>query len=150
LNQLEKDLKMTEPTDDEILRLIEKAEATKAVCDRNIKKHKATLLDRREKEIQALLKAKDEPFGDVTLIVGNHKVKVNVPKKVTWEQSKLAEKRKTIVDAGDNPDVYIDTEYSISETAYKKWPDEVREFFQDARTVMPGNPSLKIIEEKGE
>lgn len=138
---------MTEPTDDELLRLIEQAEATKAVADRNIKQHKATLLDRREKEIQQLLKAKDEPFGDVSIIVGNRKVKVNVPKKVAWEQKKLADLRKQIVEAGDNPDVYIDTEYSISETEYKKWPDDVREFFQGARTVTPGNPSIKIVDE---
>lgn len=135
-------------TDDELLRLIEQAEATKAMCDKNIKQHKAELLNRREKEIQQLLKAKDEPFGDVKIIVGNREVKVNVPKKVTWEQKKLAEKRKLIVEAGDNPDVYIDTEYSVSETAYKKWPDDVREFFQDARTVSAGNPSIKIVEEK--
>lgn len=135
-------------TDDELLRLIEQAEATKAMCDKNIKQHKAELLNRREKEIQQLLKAKDEPFGDVKIIVGNREVKVNVPKKVTWEQKKLAEKRRLIVEAGDNPDVYIDTEYSVSETAYKKWPDDVREFFQDARTVSAGNPSIKIVEEK--
>lgn len=137
-------------TDDELLRLIEQAEATKAMCDKNIKQHKTELLNRREKEIQQLLKAKDEPFGDVKIIVGNREVKVNVPKKVSWEQKKLAEKRKLIIEAGDNPDVYIDTEYSVSETAYKKWPDDVREFFQDARTVSAGNPSIKIVEEKGE
>ena len=135
-------------TDDELLRLIEQAEATKAMCDKNIKQHKADLLNRREKEIQQLLKAKDEPFGDVKIIVGNREIKVNVPKKVAWEQKKLAEKHKLIVEAGDNPDVYIDTEYSVSETAYKKWPDYVREFFQDARTVSAGNPSIKIVEEK--
>lgn len=135
-------------TDDELLRLIEQAEATKAMCDKNIKQHKAELLNRREGEIQQLLKAKDEPFGDVKIIVGNREVKVNVPKKVSWEQKKLAEKRKLIIEAGDNPDVYIDTEYSVSETAYKKWPDDVREFFQDARTVSAGNPSIKIVEEK--
>jgi hypothetical protein len=139
---------MTDITDDELLRLIEQAEATKAVADRNIKQHKATLLDRREKEIQQLLKAKDEPFGDVTIIVGNHKVKVNVPKKVTWDGDILAKRRADIIAAGDNPDVYIKTEYAISETAYKGWPAEVRDFFQDARTVTPGNPSLKVVEEK--
>jgi hypothetical protein len=139
---------MTEQTEDEILRLIEQAETTKAVCDRNIKQLKATLLDRREKEIQQLLKAKDEPFGDVTIIVGNHKVKVNVPKKVTWDNDLLAAKHKSIAESGDNPDVYIKTEYAISEAAYKSWPAEVRDFFQDARTVTPGNPTLKVVEEK--
>ena len=139
---------MTTQTDDQILRLIEQAEATKAQCDKNIKQLKATLLDRREKEIQQLLKAKDEPFGDFTIIVGNHKVKVNLPKKVVWDNDLLAAKYKSITESGDNPDVYIKTEYAISETAYKGWPDEVRDFFQDARTVTPGNPSLKIVEEK--
>lgn len=141
---------MTELTDDELLRLIEGAEATVAVCNRNIKQHEATLLDRREKEIQRLLKAKAEPFGDVTIIVGNHKVKVNVPKKVTWDNDALAKKRADIIASGDNPDVYIKAEYAISETAYKSWPADVRDFFQDARTVTPGNPTVKIIEEKGE
>ncbi len=108
------------------------------------------LLDRREKEIQQLLKAKDEPFGDVTIVVGNHKVKVNTPKKVTWDNDALAKKRADIIASGDNPDVYIKTEYAISETAWKGWPAEVRDFFQDARTVTPGNPSLKIVEEKSE
>jgi len=139
---------MTNQTDDEILRLIEQAEATKSQCDKNIKQHKATLLDRREKEIQQLLKAKDEPFGDVTIIVGNHKVKINVPKKVTWDNDLLAAKHKSIAESGDNPDVYIKTEYAVSETAYKSWPEEVRDFFRDARTVTPGNPSLKIMDEK--
>jgi len=134
--------------DDELLRLIKSAEKTVEVCTRNIKQHKATLLDRREAEIKQLLKAKDEPFGDVTIIVGNHQVKVNVPKKVTWDQVKLATKHKEIAESGDRPDVYIKTEYSISETAYKGWAEEVREFFQDARTVTPGNPSLKVVEEK--
>lgn len=135
-------------TDDELLRLIEQAEATKAMCDKSIKQHKAELLNRRESEIQQLLKAKDEPFGDVKIIVGNHEVKVSVPKRVTWEQEKLAEKRKLIVESGDNPDVYIDTEYSISETAYKKWPGYVREFFQDARTVSAGSMTLKIVDKE--
>lgn len=138
------------PTDDDLLRQIEGAETTIAICTKNIKGAKADLLERRQKEIQGLLKKKDEPFGDVTIIVGNHKVKVNVPKKVDWDQKALAEKHAEIKKAGDNPDMYIQTEYNVSETAFKNFPDEVKAFFVDARTVTPGNASLKIVAEKEE
>lgn len=139
---------MTEPTDDELLRLIEAAETTVAVCTRNIKKHKATLLDRREKEIQQLLKAKDEPFGDVTIVVGNHKAKVNIPKKVTYNQELLRKKYQEILASGESPDAYIKVEYDISENAYKAWTQEIKAYFLDARTVAPGNPTVKIMDEE--
>jgi hypothetical protein len=135
-------------TDDELLRRIEMALATVDVCNRNIKAAKLELLERREKEIQALLKAKDEPFGDVSIVVGNHKVKVNVPKKVTWDQGQLAAKHAEIVSSGSDPLVYMAVEYSVSETAFKAWPDDVRDYFKAARTVTPGNPSVKIEKEK--
>lgn len=139
---------MTDVTDDALLRQIEAAEATIAVADKNIKIAKAALLDRRQKEITELLKAKPEPFGDVTIVVGNHQIKVNVPKKVTWDGKILAKKYAEIKESGDAPDVYIQTEYKISETAYKTWPKDVQDFFVEARTIEPGNISMKIMKEK--
>jgi len=137
-----------EESDDSLLRRIEGAETTVAVCERNIKLAKAALLDRREKEIQTLLKAKDEPFGDVSIIVGNRKVKINVPKKVTWEQEQLAARHKEIAASGENPNMYMKVKYDVSETAYKAFPQEVRDYFASARTVTPGNPTVKIVVEK--
>jgi hypothetical protein len=139
--------KETIQTDDELLRRIEMAEATMDVCTRNIKQAKLELLERREKEIQVLLKAKDEPFGDVSIVVGNHKVKINVPKKVTWAQDQLATKHAEIVSSGSDPLVYMKVDYSVSETAFKGWPDDVKDYFKTARTVTPGNPSVKIEKE---
>jgi len=135
-------------TDDSLLRRIESAQNTIDVCERNIKLAKAELLDRREKEIQSLLKAKDEPFGDVNIVVGNHKVKVNVPKKVTWDEKRLAAMHKEITASGENPDMYMKVKYDVSETAYKAFPQEVRDYFASARTVTPGNMSVKILAEK--
>lgn len=138
---------MENRTDDELLRSIEQNEAIAAEAERNIKQAKTELLARRQSEISALLSDKDEPFGDVSIIVGNRKVKVGTPKKVTWEQDKLADKYREIAKAGDNPAVYMDIKYSVSETAYKKFPQEVRDFFEDARTVQPGTQTIKIVEE---
>lgn len=134
--------------DDEILRHISVWEQMIGVRVSALKRAKSELLNRREKEIQALLKAKSEPFGDVNIIVGNHKVKVNVPKKVTWDAALLAKKHAEILSSGENPAMYMKVEYDVSETAYKAFPAEVRDYFMDARTVTPGNPTVKIVEEK--
>lgn len=134
-------------TDDELLRTIKKNETDIAVAKRNIEQAKEELLSRRKNEINALLAEKDEPFGDVNIVVGNYEVKVGTPKKVEWEQDKLADKYREIAASGDNPAMYIEAKYNVSETAYKKFPQEVRDFFQDARTVKPGTQTIKIVEE---
>jgi len=138
----------SDATDDQLLRQIEGAEATIAVAERNKKMAIADLLDRREKEIQALLSMKPEPFGDVTITVGNHQVKVNIPKKVLWDEKLMAAKYKEIASSGENPELYMQVKYNISETAYKNFPDDVRSFFEEARTISKGNATLKIVKDK--
>ncbi len=135
-------------TDDALLRTIMENEALVAEAERNIKQAKDELLNRRKEEIFSLLSMKEDHFGDVSIVVGNHKVKVNVPKKVVWNQDALAAKHQEIVKVGDDPSVYMEVKYNISESAYKRFPEYVRDFFQDARTVSAGNPSIKIVEEK--
>lgn len=135
-------------SDSELITYIEAWERGKARFEAGLKTIKNELLTRKEAEIQALLKAKTEPFGDVNIIVGNRKVKVNVPKKVTWDQAKLSEKHKAIIESGENPAMYMKVEYDVSETAYKAFPAEVRDYFTDARTVTPGSPTVRMVEEK--
>lgn len=138
---------MENRTDDELLRTIQKNESDITAAKRNIEQAKEELLARRKNEINALLADKDEPFGDVNIVVGNYKVKVGTPKKVDWAQDMLADKYREIAKAGDNPAMYMDVKYNVSETAYKKFPQEVREFFEDARTVKAGTQTIKIVEE---
>lgn len=135
-------------TDDEILRRIQGAEATVAIATKNIKAAKAELLSRRKDEIAKLLKENPEPFGGVTLTVGNHQIKVTTPKKVTWSQPHLKTIAKQMVDGDVDPELYIKIEYDINETVYKNWPQEMRDYFADARTVEPGTVSMKIVEDK--
>lgn len=135
-------------TDAELLLQIEAAETEKSKQDKIIKMAKALLLQSRHDEIQALLKAKDEPFGSVDIIIGNHKVQIVTPKKVEWSQDKLAIINQQIIDDGANPSVYMQTEYSISETVWKGWDKDTQDAFRDARTVTPGNASLKIVKEE--
>ncbi len=137
-------------TDDEILRRITAAQATIDVATRNKKQAEAELLARRKSEIDQLLKAKDEPYGKVDIIVGNHKIAVTIPKKIEWDDDKLAAIAKLMVADGQDPNVYMKIEHSVSETVYKNWSKEMQDYFAVARTVKVGTVSLKITEEKGE
>lgn len=139
----------TEPESDaELLQRITAASATIEVATRNKKNAEAELLARRKPEIEKLLKAKDEPFGKVDIIVGNHKVQITTPKKVEYSQPALKAIAKQMVAEGVDPEIYIKIEYDISENTYKAWPQEMRDYFADARTVKPGSASLKVVEEK--
>ena len=81
---------------------------------------------------------KDEPFGTVNFEDDGIKVSFNTPKKVHWDQEKLAELYK---EAG--PD-YIDIDYHVSEAKYKLWNKEIKEALLPARTVEPGTITVKV------
>lgn len=135
-------------TDEQLL--VEISEAKDAIDAQNKKKKAAEteLLQRREKEIQQLLKAKDEPYGTVTIVVGNHQVKVDVKKSVKWDNEKLSAIAAQMLAEKVNPTNYMKIEYSISETLYKTWDDEMKKEFLPARTVTPGKATIKLSEEE--
>lgn len=134
--------------DDDLLRRIQSAESTISLCKKNIDSAKAELLRRRKDEITQLLKAKDEPYGDVTITVGNHQVKVTTPKKVEWNSEQLAAMAKQMESENVDPRLYMKIEYGVSETVYKQWPTEMKDYFMPARTVKPGTVSIKVAEAK--
>jgi len=97
-----------------------------------------------EQNALELLKDKEYGCGTATLEVEGYKVKVEVKKTVKWDNDKLAQKFKEIPDA----EKYIKAEYKVSETDYKGWKQEIQQYFEDARTVVPSKPSLKIEEQE--
>ena len=105
---------------------------------------KSEILKTYESSIQKELRSKDEPYGAVNVFDGDATLKVTVPKKVTWDQERLAGIVQEIVQAGHVASDYVDIEYHVPETKYKSWPTDIREAFVVARTIEPGNPTLKI------
>lgn len=93
-----------------------------------------------ETAIEAALKEKPEPFGTVTI----ENFSIVVPKKVIWDQAKLAQLAKEITEGGENPSDYIKTELDVSESKFQAWPQPIKAQFIPARTVARGNASIKI------
>lgn len=85
-------------------------------------------------------------FGTVNLLFEGFKIVETIPKKVEWDQEKLAELFDLITAAGDNPRAYMKMKLEVGERQYDSFAVEVKQIFTEARTVKPGKPTLKFEE----
>ncbi len=83
-------------------------------------------------------------FGTAHISDGNLRIKFDLPKKVEWDQAKLAALVERITEAGDNPAQYVEISYRVSETKYGAWPEVLREQFAAARTLKAGKPGFHL------
>jgi hypothetical protein len=75
---------------------------------------------------------------------GAVRITADLPKKIEWDQIKLAAVVARIAAAGDNPTQYVDISYRVSETKYGAWPEVLREQFVAARTLKTGKPGFRL------
>ena len=75
--------------------------------------------------------------GDVTIVA-------DLPKRVEWDQDRLAAVVERIRAAGDNPAEYVEVTYKVPERAYTAWPEHIRTAFTAARTVRTGKATFKL------
>ena len=89
--------------------------------------------------------AEGKDTGAVRVDLGSHVVVCDTPKTVEWNQAGLRQAIVTIKNEWqDNPDEYVITKLSVSETAYGAWPTSIRRLFEGLRTVKPGRQTYKI------
>ena len=86
--------------------------------------------------------------GTVRLVDGEYTVVADLPKRVDWDQEKLAQIAANIADSGEDPAEFIDTKLSVSERKYGALPEAWRNGFEPARTVKTG--TLKVTLEPAE
>ena len=82
--------------------------------------------------------------GTVRLVDGDYTVVADLPKRVDWDQEKLAQIARNIADSGEDPAEFIDTKLSVSERKYGALPEAWRKGFEPARTVGSGKASFKL------
>ena len=86
--------------------------------------------------------------GTVRLADGDYTVVADLPKRVDWDQEKLAQIARNIADSGEDPAEFIDTKLTVSERKYGALPEAWRKGFEPARTVKVG--PLKVSLEPAE
>ena len=82
--------------------------------------------------------------GTVRLRDGSVEVAVDLPKKVEWDQPRLAALAEQIRAGGEDPSQYLEVSMRVSERAYIAWPERIREAFEPARTVRTGRVTYRL------
>ena len=82
--------------------------------------------------------------GTVRFQDGTVEVVVDLPKRVDWDQPRLATMAEQIRAGGEDPSQYVEVSFKVSERAYTAWPDRIRAAFEPARTVRTGKPTYRL------
>ena len=83
--------------------------------------------------------------GTVRLVDGDYTVVADLPKRVDWNQEKLAQIAQNIADGGEDPAEFIDTKFSVSERKFGALPEAWRKGFEPARSVKVGALRLRLV-----
>ena len=82
--------------------------------------------------------------GTVRFADGEVAIVSELPKRVEWDQDRLAAVVDRIRAAGDDPVEYVEVSYKVPERAYIAWPEHIRTAFTAARTVRTGKATFKL------
>lgn len=96
------------------------------------------------KQAHALRLAAGKDTGVVHFDDGHVQVTADLPKKVDWDQKKLADLVRRMTANGDNPAEYVEISYRVSETKFNAWPETLKSAFAPSRTLKTGKPGFRL------
>ena len=83
--------------------------------------------------------------GTIRFEDGSVTVIAELPKRVEWDQAKLARIAENIASAGEDPAEFIETTLTVSEHKYTALPESWRKGSEPARTVRIGKPKFRLV-----
>jgi hypothetical protein len=95
-------------------------------------------------DAQQLRRAAGKDTGVIHFDDGHVRITADLPKKVEWDQAKLADITRRIVASGDDPAQYVEISYRVSETKFGAWPESIKTAFAPARTLKTGKPGFRL------
>lgn len=100
-------------------------------------------------EIESRLKPLSNDYGTVNRDIDGVSVKVVKSKNIEWDADRLAGLWAQIENDGADPSAYIKKkiDYTVSETAYKEWSQELKDVFDEARTEKEAKFKFEFMEE---
>ena len=94
--------------------------------------------------------ARSKDTGTVRFDDGDFTIVADLPKRVEWDQDRLAAIVERIRAAGDDPSQYVDIAFKVPERKYAAWPQAIRQGFEPARTVKTGSLKVEIQPQGGD
>ena len=92
----------------------------------------------------AARQAAGKDTGTIRFDDGAVTVIADLPKRLNWDQDKLAVLVERIRSEGDDPAEYVDVAIKVPERKFAAWPSHIRAAFESARTVRTGKPSFRL------
>lgn len=106
------------------------------------------LLAARQARLEDALLTRYRPelgiFGTHRQHDGEFVAKIEVPKKVEWDDDKLLAVCHQLEKLGEDPAEFVTFRPTVSETAFKSWPERFRVLFMPARTTKPGKVKITL------
>jgi len=127
-----------------LLTLQEAALAESARVKRLRDRLEAGIAQRYGAATEAERTAQGKTSGTVRIEDAGVVVIADLPKKVAWDQDRLAAMAARIVASGGNPTEYLEIAYRVSERRFGAWPEAMREGFAAARTETTGKPVFRL------
>ncbi|MCA3451592.1 MAG: hypothetical protein INF92_14775 [Rhodobacter sp.] len=87
--------------------------------------------------------------GTIRFDDGDFTIVADLPKRVDWDQDRLAAMVERIRAAGDDPAEYVEIAYKVPERKYAAWPEAIRQGFEPARMVRTGALKVEIVPQEG-
>lgn len=95
-------------------------------------------------QAQTARRAEGKDTGTIRFQDGAVTVIADLPKKVDWDQTILAELVEWIRADGADPTDYVDISYSVSERKYSATHTDIRQLVEPARTVRAAKPKFRL------
>ena len=92
----------------------------------------------------------DKDTGVIHFDDGMVRITADLPKKVEWDQKRLADITRRIAANGEDPTQYVEISYRVSETKFGAWPESIKGAFVAARTLKTGKPTFRLVLNSGE
>ena len=129
---------------DQLALLQEEARSTVEMAKRALDWIESVIALRYEQRAIAARGAAGKDAGTVRFDDGPVTVVADLPRKVDWDQRRLADLVENIRAGGENPGDYIEVSFKVAERAYAAWPASIRAAFEPARTVRTGRQTFKL------
>lgn len=130
---------------DQLALLQEEARSTVDMAKKALDWIETVIALRYEQRAIAARGAAGKDTGTVRFDDGPVTVIADLPKRVDWDQVRLAELTDRIRAGGENPGDYVEVSFKVAERAYAAWPERIRTVFEPARTVRIGRQTFKLI-----
>lgn len=92
----------------------------------------------------AMRLAAGKDTGVVHFDDGHVRITADLPKRIEWDQQRLAEVVRRIANGGEDPTEYVEISYRVSETKFNAWPESLKSAFAPARTLKTGKPGFRL------